>query len=340
MYVIIHGPLDEDFLRKNLQRLSSEAPDAQVIISIWQHDELALRELLSSGDTALHIRIIVSNDVLNPGFYNINRQIILVRAGAGLVTEMDALVIKLRMDQTLDFRRLLRILDTEKMAWQGRLVTTNCYTRRDRLYHPSDMLQCGSGKTLRDYWLIATYPDTHLDCLLAIQTTVAQGVINGFHAYWPESRLFMQYLNHVGETLTHTQEDSELLLKKHIYLINVWDIGLKWKKFLGGRCYLIPYRFCRRPFDGGPLEYAYNYLAEDLHGYSSSWGWSAIWQVVSRLWFGAGLYAINSTSTKRLIITLLGRGAWIAAKLMPPFMRQLLHRVKWKTFYLINHFTR
>lgn len=336
MFVIIHGPLDADFLEKNLRGLASVLPNTQVILSIWQHDAEAVHNLLAGSKPkgGANIQVVTSEDVLNPGFFNINRQITLVRAGLACIDDEDELVIKLRMDQTVDFRRLIHILEQAANVHKQRLMTTNCYTRKDRLYHPSDMLLVGSKQMLCHYYPQALYPDTHLDCILAIRARVAEGQHLGFERYWPESRLFMNYLINLGEVLQHTQDDSERMLKKHVYLINSWDVGLKWKKFLRGRCCVLPYFFTRRPFDGGVLEQAENYLAQDLYGYQEARIKAIIYNRVARLYFKANTFTRNVSLRSLMTPTRMKACARFAAGIVPPLLHPVLGRLARRIYAL------
>ena len=74
----------------------------------------------------------------------------------------------------------------------------------------------------------------------------------------PESYLFRKFLEKKGWNIKDTYEDSVAALKKYVYLLNTWDIDLRWKSqrspFLSAGSLILPYTFKMRPFDNAPIE--------------------------------------------------------------------------------------
>ena len=223
-----------------------------VVVSTYQ-DNLEVLKAITIFDNVV---VVENEDVENPGFFNLNRQLNLVNAGLNVI-ESDQLVIKLRLDQRINFPLSLRQIRkwASKTGHRG-ILTTNTFTRTDRLFHPSDMLLVGLQSELRAYYSIAPRVATHVDTELALATDIENLEITEAQlvAAWPESALFYGYLLAKGERPPFTLAASLDALSRHVTVIPAIRFNLRWEKFYGGRLPLIPYKFQMRPFPGGPLE--------------------------------------------------------------------------------------
>lgn len=340
MFIIIHGPLETDFLFKNLNEIQFSIPHAKIIVSIYNKDVEKANSIIEDNLSNIkeRVKIIGSDDVFNPGFFNINRQINLVKVALNSIDDDNEYVLKIRMDQTINFKKMLYIYNENKSELESKIVTTNCYTRKDRLYHPSDMFLAGTKKVLNIYYPADFFVETHMDSLLRIKELVAHGQEDGFHKLWPESRLFINYLINSGEKLLNTQVDSQLLIKKYVYVINSWDIGLKWKKFLNGKFYVLPYFFEMRPFEGGPLEKAENYLASELDGYQGYKFKELIMNLLSQLYFKSGAYVINPVFFNfRLFSLRIFRKLFdMSYKFVPPILHTVMYKLAKRIYYALK----
>lgn len=340
MHIIIHGPLEKEFLTKNLRAINKSLPQSTVILSIYKKDSDALNKMLKKDflDYKVRIEIIESDDVFNPGFYNINRQINLVKAAIDSIEDNDTYILKVRMDQCIDYKSMLKIYKKHKDILMDKIVSTNCYTRKDRLYHPSDMFLAGTKKNLAAYYPKSFFPESHMDCQLRIQELVRQNETERLHYFWPESRLFINYLQEVGDKeVLDTYEDSESKLKKHIFLINSWDIKLKWMKFLKGKFTVLPYFFEMRPFHDGPLEKAENFLASELNGYRNIVKEKCM-NLLSKAYFRSGMYIINPVfiDFRSTLIRFLRRCFNASFKFIPPILHNLVYRVAKRVYYALR----
>lgn len=336
--VIIHGPLEEDFLEKNLNVIHKQLRDVKVIISTYKKDVEKVKVLLQNLNlnTLGNIEVLGSDDIFNPGFFNINRQINLVNAALA-VTDEDSFVIKVRMDQTVNFKSLMRMVNTFSLDVKGMLITTNCYTRADRWYHPSDMLVAGDYKVLRDYYPLEFFQETHMDNILLIRELVKNNQVKDFYQYWPESRLFTNFIRKRGGGIKESAEDSLEKLKAHVFVINSWDISLKWKKFLKGWIPVLPYTFKIAPFRGGPEEDAYNFKASDLNAVPSRTK-ESMFIILSNIYFKTGLYLFNPIFFNyREFLLRVGRKAFdISLKFIPSIFHRTLFRIGRKIYYAIK----
>lgn len=214
------------------------------------------------------VKFVTCEDVGNPGFANINRQINL--ATAAIRSCAEDIVIKLRSDQVINFRRASKIIRKHLVELRsGKLLTTNCYTRRDRLYHPSDMFLVATRATFDEYYGTEFFSDTDLDCRMAVAADLRDGRPLIDTEIWPESRLFGRLLRSRGWDIRNDRDDSFNALHKNCIVIDARSIGLRWEKFLHGLFPLLPYKFEMAPFAGGPVERARCYRASKFGTCSS-----------------------------------------------------------------------
>jgi hypothetical protein len=254
--LLIHGPAKGEWLERIYEDVQNAKFRFKQIVLVSYADDLEyFKEKIKLLNVEESVHICSCKDVFNPGFFNINRQIRTVKAGLDFLDE-DCRVIKLRNDQSVNFNKLKKHID--KLEGH-RLITTNCFTRKDRLYHPSDMLLCAEYKTMRDYFSCEPMIDTHIGYIMKIQSEYkkSNGEMKALKIT-PESYLFRCFLNKKGWELKETQEDSINALKKYMRLVNSWDIDYRWKgkrtSYLPEKSIILPYRFTMQPFDGGPVE--------------------------------------------------------------------------------------
>lgn len=263
--LLIHGPLaghclDRTAAAVRAARGRSDLRLDRIVVSTYPDDADRAGGLIREHLPGHDVGVVTRPDVANPGFYNVNRQVSLVNAGLEAVDE-SALVIKLRIDQCVDFRRLGRVLESLRpAAGSDRILTTNCYTRADRLYHPSDMFLCGGRGPLRAYYSLPYQSLTHMDCVLAAVNATSRGRLAHGLPGAPEELLFRHYLGTRGWQCRDTPDDSLAAIRRHCHVVNTWDIGLTWTKrrspWRPAHSVILPYAFKARPFPGGPVERA------------------------------------------------------------------------------------
>ena len=252
--VLLHGPITE-YSAKVVDDVKA-AIKAKLINGVVVSTYRDKHDVLKAISNFDNVVVVENEDVENPGFFNLNRQLNLVNAGLNLI-ESDELVIKLRLDQRINFPwSLLQIRKwASKTGYRG-ILTTNTFTRTDRLFHPSDMLLVGLQSELRAYYSIAPNMATHVDTELALATDIENREITEAQLVeaWPESALFYGYLLAKGERPPFTLAASLDALSRHVTVMPAFKFHLRWEKFYGGRLPLIPYKFQMRPFPGGPIE--------------------------------------------------------------------------------------
>lgn len=265
--LLIHGPISGYSRKvfKDAHRALELGLVSECLISTYGKDVENLK--LALGEKASSFKVVLGNDVPNPGFANVNRQINLVRSGLLQANQTENIVIKLRTDQRVNIKKVVRWINANTKELQaGKLGTTNCYTRKDRLYHPSDMFLVAGYETLLAYYPAQLFTATELDDRLSI---ASESRITGSLEYvqqWPESRLFRSLLGSKGWKFLESQEDSLAALRTHCLMIDSREIRLKWEKFYNGRLTLVPYAFSMAPFDGTVKERARCYSVHELHG--------------------------------------------------------------------------
>lgn len=219
-----------------------------------------------------NLKVIQVKDLFNPGFFNINRQIYTVKSGLEEISSNEY-VIKLRNDQWVDFDLLFELLNIKTFFSDNKqkILTTNCYTRSDRLYHPSDMFLCGWRDSLYDYYDMPLLEQTWLDCELSMICEAKKNPDRDLKEYFicPEIVLFRNYLKKKKWDFRETQEDSLKALRTYCYMVNASDIMLRWNKerpplFKKGAV-IEPYEFKQAPFEGVAEERATYFSIYDIN---------------------------------------------------------------------------
>lgn len=264
--LLIHGPISAYsrlVLADARQAVHSGLVSDCVIVTYRKEEAKLLAAAQGPLDWA---KVTLADDVTNPGFANINRQINMVRSGLRCIGDDDRIVVKLRSDQRVSLAKVRDAITQHHRALQeGMLVTTNCYTRKDRLYHPSDMFLIASSSTLLDYYPSQFFPETELDDHMAIREASRANQSLSSIEQWPESRLYRNLLAGRGWVFKNTPNDSVAALRAHCVMLDSRAIHLKWEKFYGGRITLVPYDFLMAPFEGVVKEQAACFTVEELH---------------------------------------------------------------------------
>ena len=273
--IIIHGPIKDNAYKKiftSLQYLKKSKLCYQLYITGYIKEKEEILTLCQDYEKDFPINYVFCKDLLNPGYFNLNRQIYTVKTALDHIQE-NTFIIKLRNDQWINWGKLLKILDALNYLKNRSqtIITTNCYTRKDRLYHPSDMFLCGWWKDMVDYFSLLPNQAPHLNCQLFMLDqlrTSSQPFVNFLIS--PESELFRSYLLKKQWDIKWTFDDSYDALLKYVYILNTWDIDLKWNKKrnanLPSGTIILPYRFCMEPFKGAPKEKARCFMRQDFHG--------------------------------------------------------------------------
>jgi hypothetical protein len=256
--LIIHGPYDRAWLNKISSSIAAfDGAFDDIILVCCALDCKNYKKKIESYANLSNAKLVAIKDTLNPGFFNVNRQIRALNEGLKHVTDGN-LVIKLRSDQSVNFNKLYQYIHKGD---PNKLVTTNCFTRIDRMYHPSDMLLSGTKDLLTDYFSCPLMHDTHLNHIIKVQ--LAQSHSQGQPAYLkiaPESYFFRCYLEKKGWPIMESYEDSLNSLKTYVTILNSWDIELRWNgnrtPIMPEGSIILPLNFKMRPFEGGPLENA------------------------------------------------------------------------------------
>lgn len=260
--LLIHGPFSTEWLLQIKKQIKEfKHGFDQIVVVSYKDDYEKYVDLLKSLNMADAIDIITVKDTINPGFFNINRQLLSVSAGLEVIGN-DSYVFKLRNDQSVDFNKVAKYANDKK------IITTNCYSRRDRLYHPSDMFLFAHSKLLQELYSLKQTPETHL----MIENQNKQMYKNDPNLkalpLAPESMLCRNYLRLKNWNFKETQEDSFQAIKQYYLVLNSWNINFRWNKKRTHLCsegYLIlPHYFTVKPFDGIPPEKVSCYIETDF----------------------------------------------------------------------------
>lgn len=165
IYVVVHGPYAGNAYQEIFHSLLPRREQIkQIIVSSYigqkEQTEAALNQYRKSFD----IKTMYSKDLINPGYFNFNRQVLTVRAALHVIKDDAAYVVKLRNDQWFDANRFFDLVSNQCLNGRGhKILTTNCFTRKDRWYHPSDMFLCGFLEDIKDYYSVPFQTQTHLN---------------------------------------------------------------------------------------------------------------------------------------------------------------------------------
>lgn len=273
--VLIHGPFSDNAYTEIFESLKKVKEDlSEIVISTYIDVKEETEEALQKYQSEFRIKYVYNKDLINPGYFNLNRQILTVRSGLSLISD-DSFVIKLRNDQWCNMSKLIRIIKkTYGTSSEQRIMSTNCFTRQDRLYHPSDMFLCGWKKSLEAYYSIPLQKNTHVGTQLEmLKKLECSNEEFKLFLISPESELFKHYLTLKDWDFEYTEQDSYDALKKYIYLINTWDIDLRWNKkrnaCLPAKTIILPYSFTLEPFAGAPKEVARCYARHHFEGHQT-----------------------------------------------------------------------
>lgn len=246
--LLIHGPFETQWLLKILKQIKKFRYGFDAIILVAYKDDLQkYQEVLKSFNFS-NLQIVTTEDPQNPSFANINRQILQVQKGLSLINDEDY-VFKLRNDQSVDFN----------MVWNwvsdNMIVTSNCYSRIDRPFHPSDMFLFAQGHLLKKYYDISLLQETH-DEIVQKNVEMCQKNNLKYIPISPESILCKNFLQHFNENLEPNNNLN--ILRKYFIILNSWNIDHRWLKnrspFLGPRKVILPHYFSVSPFPGAPVE--------------------------------------------------------------------------------------
>lgn len=274
--LLIHGPFNSNCFKNISKQLKKTDKIDEIIFSSYILDKEKTLKEIESYFANKNIKTVFVQDVFNPGFANINRQIITVRAGLNLISD-ENFVIKLRNDQNIDFNKLFDKIKKYNFfdTYDKKILTTCCYSRMDRLYHPSDMFLCGQAKVLKEYYSIPLTKETEIETMMYVRELNEKSDNKlKFNPISPESKLYKHFLEQNNWIIKDTYDDSFESFKKYIYLLNTWDIDLRWEKkrnypFNKSNDIILPCFFKLEPFEGGPVEKARcffrHYFTKDIN---------------------------------------------------------------------------
>lgn len=259
--LIIHGTFEGNWLEEIKKSVFDFKQNfSKIIIVSYENDYDKYLELTQKLNFD-NVQFVKIKDLINPGFFNINRQVLSVRTGLKLIDD-DDFVFKLRNDQVVDFNKVLKYKNDEK------IITTNCYTRRDRLYHPSDMFLAAKAKLLKEYYSLPLSDRTHLMVEMDNIQYYAENSNCSAVRYCPEIMLARHYLKLKKWKFKENHKDSFNALSRYFVLANSWNINFRSHKI---RSYnekqnsiIIPHYFKVSPFGGVQPENVSCYMEHDF----------------------------------------------------------------------------
>lgn len=329
--LLLHGPFQGNAFKKIFSQVEKVADSRKIGLKIlivsYIKDLLETEELVKNINITVFAEVISCKDTINPGFFNFNRQVRMVRAGLEQISQ-ESFVIKLRNDQWVDFEELFSILERECFLENGtqRIITTNCYTRKDRLYHPSDMFLCGWRAELSQYYAVEEMQQTHLDYELEMVHLIKYAGGHMQECYIaPESRLFRNFLQRKAWPLQNTAEDSYCAIREFCIVLNSWEISLHWNKkrvpFLKSGSLVLPYSFAIAPIKGLPIEHAECYAHHEFGAKKTIA--DGFWLGVARVCFAMDLRTRLLQYIRRLQLRFMASKRFMSFVRQSPFWDQI-----------------
>ena len=272
--LLIHGPHSDNILDKISSSIKESRHEfSEIVIVMYEDDKDLYEEDINKLFSSFNVKKVFIKDLVNPGFANINRQLNAVKAGLSVIDDGN-FVIKLRNDQCINFNKLFKCIEKYNWSFENnkKIITTCCYTRKDRLYHPSDMFLAGKSEILKEYYSLPLYDKTELNVIMEVRELVEKSNNTlKYNPFSPESELFRNFLINQKWEIKESKEDSYKAFCEYIYLLNSWDITLIWKKkrnypFKKENQIVLPHFFKLAPFPGGPVEKAACILRHQIHG--------------------------------------------------------------------------
>ena len=259
--LLIHGPFSENWLEKIESQITKfKKGFEQIVIVTYSTDIDKCRHKVEELRLK-NVEIVSVKDLINPGFFNINRQLLCVKTGLECISD-DKFVLKLRIDQSVDFNKVIKYASADK------IITTNCYSRVDRPYHPSDMFIAAKSSLLKEYYSLPYDEKTHLMTELENVKLCSENSELTYVPLAPESMLCRNFLQNRGWKLENTKKDSLKALQKYFIILNSWNIDFRSKKIRSTKLWkstlIIPHYFSALPFTKGPVEKASCYMQHDI----------------------------------------------------------------------------
>lgn len=292
--ILLHGPYANQWLEKIESEIEqSDISFSRIVLVCYTHEMNKFTSKCNDFLQKNNVLIVPVKDTINPGFFNINRQILSVQAGLNQIPSADY-VFKLRIDQSINFKKAASYIS------EGKIVTTNCFTRRDRLYHPSDMFLLATCNLLKSYYSIDCVEKTHLMMqTMNIEYRKNNTKINSLF-FSPESILFRNFLQMSGWKIKNTTEDSLEALRANFILANSWNIDFRWHQkrtySLPPDSLILPHSFVISPFPGFPVEYVQCYNENDING-SPLRLRDIIYILLSKIIWGA--YSVSTATSEK-----------------------------------------
>src|SRR5581483_7192669 len=229
--VVIQGPLalDFDFTVETVKIYKETFPGASLIVSTWKgENKEALERLKNLGC------VIVENEKpKNPGWGNINMQIVTSSAGVRKAKELGAqYAFKTRTDQRVYatdvypyFLSLLKTFPPKNPRQKGRLIGSSFNTFKYRPYSVSDTFLFGPIEDMLLFW------DTELDERVGIPNYVKNNLLDWVKQRQPEIYLVAKYLEKLGRTIEMTLADSWKACGDYFCIIDQKSVDIFFLKY-------------------------------------------------------------------------------------------------------------
>ena len=206
--IVVQGPVIPKITKLSIDFLNILFPAAKIVLSTWQnenvnpfyHDEYSTMKLL------------INQKPNDPGFSNINLQILSSKSGIDyLATQGCTHILKIRSDVLITNPNSLdRLLQFHQVNQSG-IVFSSFNTFLNRLYSVSDQLMFGSVDQLKTFW--------------------SANLVSSNQEYEvAESYLFRNYLFQLGFTPENTLASYLQAISKYTIIIDHESLGQIWNK--------------------------------------------------------------------------------------------------------------
>lgn len=220
--IVIQGPFNNSFSLETIKFYKKIFPNIEIVISTWSISELTQNEIQK-----LNAHLLQNELPENPGFSNINLQIVTTSNGIKYAKKFNRkYILKTRSDQriynlkSLDYlTNLLNIFSGKK---NKRLIGCSLDNNINRAFFISDHLMFGEYIDMLNYWS----PD--LDKRTSIKTEKIND--KNQHKFRIGGSYF--FTNYIEKHLCQNiNSNFEKILAQNFTIINKSDLNLFWNKY-------------------------------------------------------------------------------------------------------------
>lgn len=234
--IVIQGPIinKDEFTVESINLYKKIFPDALIILSTWQNSNKNTLDHIDS----LGIKVLLNEKPSDPGFFNVNMQLITTLEGIKYAKAYGSkYILKTRTDQRIHrhdlfcfFKNLQRLFPPID-GWQlQRLIISSFGTCKYRLYGVTDFFMFGCVEDMIKYWSAPPFSigigRISSECDSSDKIPIVSGVPVAGEIY-----IMVNYLIRINQKLEWTLDHYWKMLKQYFIVIDGIAIDIYWNKY-------------------------------------------------------------------------------------------------------------